>query len=122
MKYQLAIFAKRVSPDHTEFRQVYFPVEMREGKWMPCGPMIPDPVDSPWDFLASTWEYDEGAGDDCGPLEDITPPEGWRVEARLWHVDDYVPPSKEVRDEDRNRAMRKIRRVLKKYPHPRDEQ
>ncbi len=116
MKYQLAVFGKRVSPDLTRFQQVYFPVDQRDGAWVPCGPLRPDPgVLDERDMFMNVAEYLDGFGRDCGPLEDITPPEGWTVEARLWHPDDYVPPSREVLEEAYNRARKMVQDALERH-------
>jgi hypothetical protein len=112
MKYQHVVMSRRISPERSELRQFYFPVEFRDGKWMPCGPLIPEPTaDDPIDLMGAVSDYEEGAGADCGPLSDITPLEGWTVDARLWHPDDYVPPSREVVDEDDSRARKHLREL-----------
>ena len=116
MKYQLAVFGKRVSPDLTRFQQVYFPVDQRDGAWVPCGPLRPDPgVLDEGDMFMNAAAYLDGTGRDCGPLEDITPPEGWTVEARLWLPDDYVPPSQEVLEEGESRARELVQDAEAKY-------
>lgn len=110
MKYQHVVMSRRVDPDRSELRQFYFPVEFRDGKWVPCGNLIPEPTaDDPVHLMGAVSDYEAGAGDDCGPLSDIVPPPGWTVDARLWHPDDYVPPSREVVDEDTERARRILR-------------
>jgi hypothetical protein len=112
MKYQHVVMSRRISPEQSELRQFYFPVEFRDGKWVPCGPLTPEPTaDSPADLMGAVSDYEEGAGADCSPLADITPPEGWSVDARLWHPDDYVPPSREVVEEDMKRARELLRNL-----------
>jgi hypothetical protein len=103
MKYQQIIMAQRVGPQDTEFRQFYVPVEDRDGRWLPCGKMREEHV-SPGAMLTGVSEYECGGNDTCGPLEDIPAIEGWKVVARLWLPDDYVPPSAEVLEEGLRRA------------------
>lgn len=111
MKYQQIIMARRTSPDATEFRQFYVPVEERDGKWMPCGAMREEHVPHV-SMFGSVDEYEHGGGESCGDLEDITAPDGWFVASRLWLPDNYVPQSAEVRDEGRKRAEEYLKEML----------
>lgn len=111
MKYQQIIMAKRVSPDLTELRQFYAPVDDASGRWRPRGDLREQQVPQAAMF-GSLDEYEHGSGRDCGPLGDITPPDGWSVVARLWLPDNYVPESAEVREEGEKRAKDYLRRML----------
>lgn len=112
MKYQQIVIARRASPDATEFRQFYVPVEERDGKWMPCGAMREEHVPHV-SMFGSVDEYEHGGGESCGDLADIPAPAGWFVASRLWLPDNYVPASAEVREEGQRRAAEYLKEMLR---------
>ncbi len=113
MKYQQIIMAKRVSPDLTEFRQFYAPVEERNGRWVVSGPLREETDrTTQGSILIGLSAYEEtGSEPDCD-LSSIQAPPGWDVVASMWLPDDYVPESAEVREEGEKRAKDYLRRML----------
>ena len=112
MKYQEVVVARPNSSQGMDLRQFYFPVELRDGKWVPCGPLIEETERvGHMSMVLSLGDYIEGEGDDCGPLTEITPPEGWTVQSRLWKRDDYVPESIEVREESELRIIEHMKKI-----------
>jgi len=113
MKYHQIIMAKRVAPDATDFRQFYVPVEERDGTWVPCGPMREETDRyTQGSIFAGVCAYEGSGIDPAGPLDGVPAPDGWRVVARMWLPDDYVPPSAEVLEEGYRRARAYLRRML----------
>ena len=111
MKYHQVIMARRVSPDTSEFRQFYVPVEERDGRWVPCGEMREEHI-SQESMSAGISEYMHGGGETCGPLDDIPSADGWSAVSRLWLHDNYVPPSAEVLEEGERRARKYLKEML----------
>lgn len=111
MKYQQIVVYRRVSPTTSEFRQFYVPVEERDGRWMPCGPMREERVPQA-SMFGSVSDYEHGCGESCGPLSDVPAPDGWATVSRLWLPDNYVPESPEVREEGERRAKDYLREML----------
>lgn len=113
MKYHQIIMAKRVAPDATEFRQFYVPVEERDGTWVACGPMREETDRyTQGSIFAEVCAYEGSGIDPAGPLDGVPAPDGWRVVTRTWLPDNYVPASKEVREEGRKRAEEYLKEML----------
>lgn len=114
MKYHQIIMVRRVSRQFSEFRQFYVPVEERDGTWVTCGPMREetDRV-TQGSIVVGLSAYEGSEMEPAGPLEDIAAPDGWRVVARMWLPDDYVPPSAEVLEEGYRRARAYLREMLR---------
>lgn len=113
MKYQQIIMAKRASPDATDFRQFYVPVEERNGQWVMCGPMREETGRVTQGSIFAGLSAYEGAGiEPAGSLDEIDTPPGWRVVARSWLPDNYVPASAEVLEEGYRRAADYLKELL----------
>jgi len=108
MKYQQVVCARKIPPNRVALRQFYVPVHLQDGKWLPCGPMREEFV-PPATMFGNLSDYEHMDDGSCGPLSDITPPDGWVVAARTWLHDDYVPESQEVLEEKHRRAMTYLR-------------
>lgn len=110
MKYQRIIMVGTQPDNRGTLKQFYAPVEQRDGRWMQCGSLVPERGDQ-MDIAMALQEYAPGDEDLCGPLADIVALPGYRVEARLWLPDNYVPESEEVREEGLRRAAEHLRRL-----------
>jgi hypothetical protein len=108
MKYQAITIGRRPAIDEYQFRRFVVPVSMKDGVWLPNGPMREETHRFPKGVLMlGAAEYDE-ATSDCGPLSDIYAPEGWEVIARLWLPDNYVPASDEVMQHGEREAIQTL--------------
>jgi hypothetical protein len=113
MKYHQVIMARRVSPDTSEFRQFYVPVEERDGTWVTCGPMREETDRlTQGSIFVGLSAYEGSGAEPAGPLDGIDAPPGWSVVARMWLPDNYVPPSDEVREEGYRRAEAYLKEML----------
>jgi hypothetical protein len=112
MKYRQIVFAKRVAPDKHLFRQFYYPVEDRDGKMIPAGPMREEThMLTPSELMGSIDEYC-GGGDGPPLPPDLPTLEGWEPVSVLPLPDNYVPQSEEVIDEGRRRATEYLKGML----------
>ncbi len=111
MKYQCIIMGGDTPETKDVLRQFYVPVKEQDGRWLPCGAMVEEKVPQ-MDIFVTATEYLDADESECGPLADIPPLPGFKVEARLWLPDNYVPESPEVREEGERRAKDYLREML----------
>lgn len=108
MKYQEIIMGQQPDADTFLYRRFAVPVSMQGGRWLPAGPMREETHRfTKMAMMLADAEYDEVTSD-CGLLSDIEPPDGWKVLARLWLPDDYVPQSDEVTQHARREAVKQM--------------
>lgn len=106
MKYQYYVIGKQGGdpPAYAAVRAFYVPIEVTDGKRVPCGPPIElTSRTSTFDLMLDAEEFE--VWDACPTeLADITPPEGWELVAQFPLPDDYVPESTEVQEEAERRS------------------
>lgn len=96
MKYQMYIIGKELAPNHYDLRQFSVPVHQVEGLWVPAGtPTEETDLTHRFEIILNIYEFQVYTDNTCGKLDDLPCPEGWKVMAREWLPDDYVPPTKE---------------------------
>lgn len=113
MKFHQIIMYRRVSPQFSEFRQFYVPVEERNGRWFPAGPLREETGRvTQASIFGNLSEYEGCEMEPAGPLDAIPAPAGWTVIASMWLPDNYVPESREVMEERERRAKAYLKRML----------
>ncbi len=112
MRYQEYIIGRELAPDNYDLRQFSVPVHQVDGKWVPAGePFEETHLSDRFDMMLSIYEFQVYTDNTCGKLDDMPCPEGWKVMAREWLPDDYVPPSPEEIEQRRKDAIEHLKKM-----------
>jgi hypothetical protein len=114
LRYQHYIIGQEVPGDITgwQFRRFTAPVHNVEGMWVPSSP--PSEETHLWDQVELALQIDDfivHTDNTAGKLDDLPCPDGWRVLARDWLPDDYVPPAKEELDAKTEAAIEHLKKL-----------
>lgn len=116
-KYQRYIVCKKMSdhPHTSDLREFYVRVEQRDGEWVAASDAMEIPTDGDpvqhFVLLTDIGQIGEAPREDG--LVPVTPPDGYTVLAQHWLPDNFVPPSFEVREEERRRGAEAMKVVMK---------
>lgn len=116
MKYQYCIIGKDFGSARPEymFRRFRFPVVRDGDTWVvdPSSVMLEETHLYEQDDLIDELEYWQIHTDNtAGKLDALPCPEGWKVMARDWLPDDYVPPSKADLQQRRAQAIEHLKKM-----------
>lgn len=114
MRYQEYIIGKEIcsNPCIYDFRKFSVPIHSVAGSWLPAGePFEETHLCHRFDMMISVYEFQVYTDNTCGYLDDMPCPEGWLVMARYWLPDDYVPPTEEEVEEQRQAAIGHLKKM-----------
>lgn len=112
MKYQGYIIGKELAPNNYDLRQFSVPVHQVDGAWFPAGkPHEETSITHRLDMVMSVHEFQVHTDNTCGPLDDLPCDDGWKVMARYWLPDDYVPPTPDDVERGRQEAIDHLKKM-----------